>query len=161
MQLAAHQGELAPAVLPEWLPALLPDRPSQEQFDAFCAMLEGLPVGEQLHVEPMHVQAEKLLARAVVIRKDTFLAGLPHLRGCVNVCVGDITVWTVANGRQRYAGAHVLASDAGGSGRIGLAHEDTTWLTVHANLTGSDDLDAIVASLVAKPQRLIERRALR
>jgi hypothetical protein len=96
------------------------------------------------------------LTTTVTIKAGTLLAGLPHKQGALNVCVGDITVWT-ENGRQRLTGAHILASPPGGM-RVGFAHADTTWLTVHANLTGSDDPKVIEAALVENSELLMDRR---
>jgi hypothetical protein len=61
---------------------------------------------------------------------------------------------------QRYTGAHVLKTEAGKM-RIGFAHAETTWVTVHANKTGGQDIETIEDSLVENADRLMTRRSLR
>lgn len=138
--------------------ALVPDAPTQEQIEAFGHLLQSL---ESEHgvvdIGTSHVHAEGLYGRGVVIQAGTFLVGLPHKAGHLNVCVGDVTVWTTA-GRKRLTGAHILPAEAGAM-RVGFAHSDTTWFSVHRNDTGTTDLGAIEDALVHHADRLMTRRA--
>jgi hypothetical protein len=76
----------------------------------------------------------------------------------LNVCVGDIVVWTDA-GRVRLTGANILPGGRRRA-RVGFALEDTTWFTVHHNATGTRDLSStpIEDSLVEHADRLMTRR---
>ena len=135
--------------------ALLPEAPTRGQIEAFGQMLQGLEVEHDIaDLSTVHHQAQALYGRSIVVKAGTFLVGLPHKAGHLNVCVGDITVWT-EGGRQRLAGAHILTSKAHDM-RVGFAHADTTWLTVHA--TDLTDIAEIEDSLVEHPERLITRR---
>lgn len=138
--------------------ALLPEFPTAEQIEAFGHMVQRL---EGTHgvvdIGTSHVHADGLYGRGVVIKAGTFLVGLPHVAGHLNVCVGDIVVWTPA-GRTRHRGAHILPAGPGAA-RVGFAIEDTTWFTVHRNDTGTTDIETIEDSLVEHPERLITRRA--
>lgn len=142
-------------------PALsfLPAAPTRDQLERFGHLVQSLE-GEHgiVDISTSHVQADKMYGRGVVIRAGTYLVGLPHLAGHINVCVGDITVWT--EGRShRLTGAHILPS-APGTFRVGFAHVDTTWFTVHRNDTGTTEIETIEASLVEHPERLLTRRHL-
>lgn len=151
---------MVPSLLDDNHPALalLPDCPTQEQIEHFGALVQSLE-GEHgiVDISTMHHHAEGLYGRSVVIKAGTFLVGLPHKAGHLNVCVGDVTVWTPA-GRKRLTGAHILPAEAGVM-RVGFAHQDTTWLSVHRNDTGGTDLQAIEDALIQHPERLMTRRA--
>lgn len=140
--------------------AVLPDVPTRQQIEAFGALLQSM---ESDHAPPdigtAHHLAGDVYGRSVVIPAETYLVGLPHKADHLNVCVGDITVWT-DTGRQRLTGAHILAARAGVM-RVGFAHADTTWLSVHVNRTGGSDIAAIEDSLVEHPERLLSRRQQR
>lgn len=135
----------------------LPDAPTAGDVARFAALVLAI----EAEVGPMHVStcmhlAHKIAGRSAVIPKDVILVGLPHKLGGIAVCVGDITVWSEGK-RERFTGAHIITTRPGGY-RIGLAHADTTWLTVHANETGGEDIAAIEDSLVDGADRLMTRR---
>lgn len=135
----------------------LPDAPTRQQMESLGRFLQSVePEHEPIDLGTVHHFADRLYGRSVLIKAGTLLVGLPHKQGALNVCAGDITVWT-ESGRQRLTGAHILPSPAGGM-RVGYAHADTTWLTVHANLTGTRDLGTIEEALVERSDLLIERR---
>lgn len=137
--------------------ALLPAAPTQEQIQGFGEMLLALETEHGVvDIGTSHVHAEGLYGRGVLIKAGTYLVGLPHKAGHLNVCVGDVTVWTTA-GRKRLTGAHILPAEAGVM-RVGFAHQDTTWFSVHRNETGTNDLVAIEDSLVEHADRLMTRR---
>lgn len=133
---------------------LLPAAPSEGQIEAFAALVQASAPFGPVDVNTMHHQAEGVYGRSVTIPADGVLVGLPHKRGCLVVCIGDITVVSTA-GWQRITGAHVFASAPGGM-RVGLAHAETTWLTVHA--TDLTDIASIENELVEGADRLITRR---
>ena len=137
---------------------LLPEVPTREQIEAFGQFLQGLEADcapPDLHTS--HHVNEDLYGRGVVLQPEAFLVGLAHKRPGFAFCVGDITVWT-EQGRQRYTGAHMLKTEPGRM-RIGFAHAETTWFTVHRNDTGSDNVQAIEDALVEHADRLMTRRA--
>ena len=137
--------------------ALLPDVPTREQIEQFGhAVLAAETRHGVVDIGTMHQHAGKLYGRSVVIPASTFLIGLPHKAAHMNVCVGDITVWTEA-GRQRLTGAHIIASPAGDM-RVGFAHSETTWLSVHVNDTGTTDTTLIEDALIEHSERLMTRR---
>lgn len=137
--------------------SVLPEVPTREDIEAFGCFLQSL---EAEHVSPdihtAHHLAGDVYGRSVVIQADTYLVGLPHKEDHLNVCVGDIVVWT-EQGKQRLTGAHILPAKAGVM-RVGFALADTTWLSVHVNRTGGTDLAAIEESLVQHADRLMSRR---
>ena len=137
--------------------ALLPAAPTRGEIEAFGRYLQSL---EAEHAPPdlstRHHVVGGVYGRSVVIQADTFLVGLPHNEDHLCVCVGDITIWT-EHGRQRLTGAHILDGKAGAP-RVGFAHADTTWLTVHARPAGAATVADIEAALVQDPHLLLSRR---
>lgn len=149
---------------------LLPDVPTRDEIEAFGQMLERL---EGEHGAPdigtAHHVNEDLYGRSIVLPAGAFLVGLAHKRPGFAVCVGDITVWT-ERGRERLTGAHILQT-VPGLMRVGFAHADTTWFTVHSNPTGAHDrtglgriaghhIEAIEDALVEHADRLMTRRRM-
>lgn len=143
----AHQAALS----------VLPEIPTREQIEAFGTMLQALEAhGDAPDIGTRHHMAGDVYGRSVVIPAETYLVGLPHKADHLNVCVGDITVWT-ETGRRRYTGAHIIPARAGCM-RVGFAHAETTWLSVHVNPTQGTDLQAIEDALIEHPERLMTRR---
>lgn len=146
-----------PALVDHPALTLLSDCPTREQIESLGAFLESIEGGHPApDISTAHYFVGEVYGRSVTIPAETFLVGLPHKADHLNVCVGDITVWT-ERGRERFTGAHVVKGRAGQM-RVGFAHADTTWLSVHANHTGGEDLAAIEASLIENPDRLLSRR---
>lgn len=142
--------------------ALLPATPTQAQIEAFGQrLLTVAPFeagGVELNVPIVHQVNSDLYGRGALIPAESFYVGLAHTQPGFAVSVGDITVWT-EDGMQRYTGAHILKTQPGRM-RIGFAHSETTWFTVHANRTGGIDVETIEDSLADHPERLQTRRNL-
>lgn len=137
--------------------AVLPEVPTRQEIEAFGAYLVSLEAEHGVvDLSTRHHYAEGVYGRSGVLQAGNFVVGMPHKHGCLNVVVGDITVWT-EHGRQRLTGAHILSSTAGAP-RVCFAHADTTWLTVHANPTNSTDVREIEDRLVEDAHRMAHRR---
>jgi hypothetical protein len=67
--------------------------------------------------------------RAILVRKDTLITGAKHRLEHECVSIGDIQVSTDL-GMKRLTGYHRFWADAGKK-RVGLALEDTIWVTIH------------------------------
>jgi hypothetical protein len=136
---------------------LLPAAPTRDQLEAFGHWLQSMEARYDIvDIGTMHHHVGGLYGRSVVIPAESFLVGLPHKAAHLNVCVGDITVWT-EGGSRRLTGAHIVPS-VSGSVRVGFAHAETTWLSVHRNDTGVTDKRIIEDALVEHAERLMTRR---
>jgi quercetin dioxygenase-like cupin family protein len=99
---------------------------------------------EQVHVPTIDRLADGLYIREIHIPKGMTLVGRIHLQGHVSIIVkGDITIIT-ETGTERIVGPRILISPPG-TKRVGIAHEDTIWTTVHA--TAETDLETILEKL--------------
>lgn len=88
---------------------------------------------EQLSIEPVHYIAEGLYAREITIPKGTLLTGKIHLFEHLNIISkGDISVLTEDGVKRIKAPATIISKP--GIKRVGYAHEETVWTTVHACL---------------------------
>lgn len=85
----------------------------------------------QVEIRPVHYFAEGLYAREITIPAGTLLTGLIHKKEHLNIISkGDITVWT-EHGMKRVRAPFTMVSPPG-TKRVGYAHEDTVWTTIHA-----------------------------
>lgn len=103
--------------------------PGRAQIDAFEAHMAQMP---QIDIPVQHRFApqQSLYAREIVIPKDTLMTGRVHKHQHVSVMIrGDMTVLT-DKGMERISGYHCWVCEPG-TKRVGYAHEETVWLTVH------------------------------
>jgi len=85
----------------------------------------------QVPIETKHYFAEGLYAREIFIPKGTLLTGAVHLFEHINILSqGDITI-ILETGAQRLKAPQTIVSKPG-TKRVGYAHEDTVWTTIHA-----------------------------
>lgn len=109
--------------------------------------LEGFmrQVDAQVEIKPVHRFAKGLYAREIFIPKGTLLTGKIHKQEHLNIVAqGEISVLTEA-GPQRIKAPFTIVSQPG-TKRVGYAHEDTVWITVHA--TDETDVEKIDSDLV-------------
>lgn len=136
---------------------LLPEAPTRAQVERLEGyMLEAEAGGHGVHVPAWHHFAPGLMSRTILILAGTCLTGAAHRSAHLNIAHGDITVWT-DTGMRRLTGYHVLPAKAGVK-RVGLAHADTHWTTVHANPDDCQDIDELERRLVEDPETLQSRR---
>lgn len=102
---------------------------------------------DQLEIPVTHHFSEGLYAREILIPAGTILTGKVHKTEHLNiVSKGDITVWT-EDGMKRVQAPFTMVSRPG-TKRVGYAHEDTVWTTIHA--TNERDLVALEEQLIEK-----------
>jgi hypothetical protein len=97
---------------------------------------------EQTEVEPIHVFADGLYSRQLLIPADNWITGKVHKQNDLNIVVyGRMRVLT-ENGFIEVAGPTQFTGKAGIK-QMGYAYEDTLWITVHHTyLTDLDEIDA-------------------
>lgn len=94
-----------------------------------------------------------MYAREVFIPAGTVLTGSAHNFDHINVCDGEIVVWT-EDGMKILKGHHTLTSRKGAK-RAGLALQDTYWTTFHA--TDKTDIREIEDEVFAEAEWLQTR----
>lgn len=138
---------------------LLPNVPTREQIQRLeGVLLQAEAQGAGVELETWHYFADGLVARTIRIPAGTVLTGAAHKAEHLNIAHGDITVWTEA-GMRRLTGYHVLPSLPGAK-RVGYAHADTWWTTVHLNPRNERDIEALEDALVEDAHALQSRRLL-
>lgn len=99
----------------------------------------------QFEIEPVHRFSDGLYAREITIPKGCLLTGKVHKTVHLNIISkGDITVWT-EEGMKRVQAPFTMVSKPG-TKRVGYAHEDTVWTTIHG--THETDLDKLERDLI-------------
>lgn len=130
----------------------LPNIPSLQTIQQFEAALLQQP---QIDIETTHHFAEGLYGREILIPKGVVLTGKIHKGEHLNFLMkGDITVWT-EQGMKRLTAPAVIVSKPG-TKRVGYAHEDSIWVTVHAST--ETDLERLEAELIESETPVIERQ---
>ncbi len=123
------------------VPATKP-APTRAQILALEHEMRKLP---QIEIEPKHHHSHGLYAREILIKANTLLTGMVHLKDHLNFLMkGRILVWT-EQGMRDLTAPQIIPSFAG-TKRVGLALEDTIWVTVHA--TEKTNLAEIEAELI-------------
>lgn len=111
-----------------------------EQLEAVMKQMPG-----QIQIEPKHYFVHGLYAREITIPAGTTLTGKIHKFPHLNIISkGEISVMTDAGVQKIKAPATIISKP--GTKRVGYAHEETVWTTIHA--TEETDPEKIEDALV-------------
>jgi hypothetical protein len=95
-----------------------------------------------------HWFAPGIYCRGLFIPAGACLTGAIHKHEHINILAqGDISVLT-EHGVRRFTAPCVIVSSIGIK-RVGYAHADTTWITVHANPDDERDLKKLEARFIS------------
>jgi quercetin dioxygenase-like cupin family protein len=101
----------------------------------------------QIEIPVRHWFADGVYAREITIPAGSVVTGKIHKHEHINIISqGHITVLT-ENGMKEIRAPFTMISPPG-TKRVGWAHEDTTWTTIHG--THETDLSRLEAQLIAK-----------
>jgi hypothetical protein len=130
------------AEAPDLIPAAIaPTRAHIERLE------EHLVQHQQVEIPAVHRFAAGLYCREITIPADTLMTGKVHRAEHVSIMLsGDMTVLT-ADGMRRVQGPQVFISPAG-TKRVGYAHTEVRWVTVHLNPDDTTDVALIESRLV-------------
>lgn len=122
--------------------------PTRAQILDFERLLAEQP-GATADLPVFHHFAPGVYSRELHIPAGTVLTGKTHAHAHMNfLMAGEITVWV--DGRMRRLAAPYAFVSQPGTKRVGYAHTDTIWVTVHA--TEETDLARIEAEVIAPPE---------
>jgi hypothetical protein len=117
-------------------------KPTSEQMRESIFKLEATMLAMDEHkveLKTTHHFAPGVYMRELFIPKGTTLTGAIHKTEHMNILSqGEITVWT-EDGMKRLKASTVIKSQPGIK-RVGFAHEDSVWITVHLNPTDERDV---------------------
>lgn len=120
--------------------------PNIELRDKIDTLEKRMLEQPQVEIVPVHRFAEGLYAREITIPKGTLLTGKIHRTEHLNIISqGEISVMT-EEGVKRIKAPCTLVSRPG-TKRVGYAHENTVWTTIHA--TTETDVEKIEQLLIA------------
>lgn len=104
-------------------------------------------VAQQVEIKTTHHFAPGVYMREVLIPKGVTVTGKIHKTEHLNILSqGKLTVWT-EDGMKTLTASTVVKSNPGIK-RVGYAHEDSVWITVHP--TDETDLEKLEEVLIAK-----------
>lgn len=111
---------------------------ARKKIDYLQSQVELMP---QIEIPLQHFFANGIYARQGIIKKGTILIGAIKKYSHINIITsGDISIFT-EGGEVRITGATTMVS-AGGTKRVGYAHEDTVWTTIiRADTTDVDKVE--------------------
>lgn len=137
-------------VVQETSVAPAPEARSPEEMRAAILKLEAVMMemkDQQVEIKTTHHFAPGVYMREVFIPKGVTLTGKIHKTEHLNILSqGDLSVWT-EDGIKRLKASTVIKSQPGIK-RVGFAHEDSVWITVHP--TEETDLEKLESMLIAK-----------
>lgn len=111
--------------------------------------------GDPIDLPVNHHFAQGLYARELFIPAGTVLTGKIHRFEQINIISkGEISVLT-EEGIVRIKAPYTLVSPPG-TKRVGFAHEDTVWTTIHPNPDDETDLEALEMRLIAPSFEALE-----
>ncbi len=103
----------------------------------------------QIEIKTTHHFAPGVYMREILIPKGATVTGKIHKTEHLNILSqGELTVWT-EDGMKRLKASQVIKS-LPGIKRVGHAHEDTVWITVHPNTGNETDPEKLEEMLIAK-----------
>ena len=142
MSEAAEEKDLEAADIVE--ACTLPDATLRQKIDQLEAAMKAS--GQTIEIPTIHHFAKGTYAREIRIPKGTLLTGKIHKTQHLNIISkGDISVMT-EHGPMRVQAPFTMVSPPG-TKRIGYAHEDTVWTTIHG--TEETDLEKLEEHLIA------------
>jgi hypothetical protein len=103
----------------------------------------------QVEIQTTHHFAPGIYMREIFIPKGVTLTGKIHRTEHMNILSqGDLSVLT-ENGIKRLKASTVVKSHPGIK-RVGYAHEDSVWITVHPNPSDERDTAKLEETLIAR-----------
>ncbi len=130
-----------------------PRVPTLKDIQRLEAEMKASPL--QVKLSTRHHFAEGIYAREIFIPAGVRLVGKIHKTAHLNVIsCGCITVWT-DEGQKVIEAPHTFVAQPN-TKRVGLAHSDTVWTTIHANPSGTEDLEKLEDYLIVPENNLPE-----
>jgi len=119
-------------------------------FEEKLSQVEGATFGDTDKCPLTHKFADGMYVREIFIPKGMMIVGKIHKHSHPNFLLsGEVSVFTEQDGIKKLKGPLSMISSAG-TKRVVYAHEDSVWITVHLNLTDTQDLKEIEEETIAK-----------
>jgi len=125
--------------------------PTHQEICAFQNFLSKFP---QLELDIRHHHSEGQYVREMRIPKDAYVIGKEHKTRHLNILAkGKITIWSVQGRLDLCADkGPVIYESPAGVKKVGYAHEDCVWLTLHP--TDEVDQDRLEFQFIRSEEQL-------
>lgn len=125
-------------------------------FEKKFTQLPGVQLGDSDICPVKHKFSDGIYVREMFIPKDTVLIGKLHRHSHPSFFLsGEMIVFTESGGIEHVKAPKSIISPAG-TKRIGIAVEDSVWITVHANKSNTHDIKKIEEFTIAKSYEDLE-----
>lgn len=101
----------------------------------------------QVEIKTTHHFAPGIYMREIFIPKGTCLTGKIHKTEHLNILSQGVLAVMTEDGIKVLRASTVIKSQPGIK-RVGFAHEDSVWITVHPNVTDEQEVPRLEAALV-------------
>ena len=128
------------------LAAMIKSQPGSTFREKVWSLERAMKNMPQATIPVEHGFADGLYMRTIVFQKGTVAVGQVHIEQHVDVMLtGEMTI-LMDGGMLRVKAPHVGVTLMGGK-KVGIAHEETRWLTVHANPDNCQDIPVLEARI--------------
>jgi hypothetical protein len=133
------------------------------EFAIKLAKVDGITYGDNENCPLTHTFADGIYMREIFMPKGTVCVGKIHKHEHPNFLMqGKVTFVTEDGGMQTIEAPMTMISPAG-TQRAVYVHEDTVWVTIHANPTNETDLEkiedfTIVGSHLELPDNILKEK---
>ena len=135
----------------------LATRSKIEEFANELAMMPGMAYGDNPNCPLTHIFTEGIYTRQIFMPAGTVCVGKIHKHEHPNFLMkGYVSVVTEEGGIEHIRGPRAMVSPAG-TQRAVYVHEDTTWITIHANPDNLTDLAELEELIIARSHTEIEK----
>ncbi len=119
-------------------------------FERYIKSLDGAVIGNNDLCPLKHSFADGVYIREMFHPKGLVTVGRIHKYAHASFIIsGEVTVFTEGEGKKNIKAPYHMVSPAG-TKRVVYAHEDTVWVTTHANVDNCNDILELERRLVAE-----------
>jgi hypothetical protein len=130
-----------------------------ENRQAILALQEEIGRLPQIECPPTNVFVPGIYARGITIPAGCVVVGKIHAHDHLSFGWGDVSVFSPAEGLQRFTGHWWTAAKAGIK-RAVFTHAETFWCAVHPNPDDETDLGALERRYIARDFDELDDRVL-
>lgn len=127
------------------------EKPTLAHIQRIEAAMRAHPA--QIEIKTTHHFTHGIYAREIFIPKGCLLTGKMHRTHHLNIVSAGVIEVMTDEGMKLIRAPYTFTASPG-TKRVGLAHEDTVWTTIHPNPDDERDLLKLEAALIIPEKQL-------